>query len=952
VLSVAAGSVGVGREAGASGGVSGGEQLAHQADLGLVLEGAVLDVGLDEELAVVLEQAGDLAEQGVADDEALGVSLLPPGVGEMDEERGDRAVGRDPGQGEAGVLAVDPGPLAEAPRLEPIVDEGGPLAADLEADHPHVGAGGEALVEEAAAAGADLDLERPRGRCEQARGGHALAVGEAGGVAVAIEGCHGHVVRLLHRAGRACKHQVLAPRGRSPGLAAARGESGHLRPPSDPCHASAPPVQDHEERDDGRLDRWLSTALPYAPVALATFWLARITSNAILARTTEPAVPLDDAFIHFQYARSLAEGRFFAFLPGDSYTSGATSLLWPAMLAPFYLLGMRGTSIIWAAWGLGWLFLALLAVETKRLARPLVGELPAIGAAAMVLVFGGYTWFAASGMEVSPLAWCLCRTARLAAEWQEQPAGGRTASARGHIIAMAIVGPLLRPEGMVASLTALGALVLFPSGTDATGNHAGGGAPPEAARARLVALAKARLAPLLCLLGPALPPLINKVLTGRFTTTTTQVKWLALNPYHGGAHFWGGVRHNLDIFVKTLLDGHEWSAVFIPPGSLPVAIAAFIAIPVVGLRSRRYGRAALVLLLAIGMAIPATYLSFLWNRLRYLWPFAFAWCIALACLARVIGDLAALIRPRFAAAAGVVAGGFAGMLAHHLSWSIDDVAQSASAIHRQQVLLGRWASEHLPATARIGVNDTGAIAYFSGRRVFDVVGLTTPGEAPYWVAGAGSRYEHYERMHTARPEALPTHFIVYPHWMACEPVLGRELTRATVTDQSILGGTTMIAYEARYDLLHSGDRPDLPPPGRLIDELDVSDLESEAEHGYDGPAGGGSDADNLVHRHETEAGEQVDAGRDRRVFDRFRMVVPGGKPLTLVARWMSTSGAQVSVQAGGSLVEAAFIPATSWTERAIDIPAHRGASPLEIEIVSRDGRVFGSMHYWLYEKTP
>jgi len=122
-----------------------------------------------------------------------------------------------------------------------------------------------------------------------------------------------------------------------------------------------------------------------------------------------------------------------------------------------------------------------------------------------------------------------------------------------------------------------------------------------------------------------------------------------------------------------------------------------------------------------------------------------------------------------------------------LGWSLDDLAGSASAIDRQQVALGRWAAGALGPASRIGVNDTGAIAYVGGHATFDVVGLTTPGEAAYWVAGSGSRLEHYERLQRSAPQHLPTHFIVYPNWMACDAVLGSELEEATVADQTILG---------------------------------------------------------------------------------------------------------------------------------------------------------------------
>ncbi len=696
-----------------------------------------------------------------------------------------------------------------------------------------------------------------------------------------------------------------------------------------------------DPRDPSRLERWLGRALPYAPVAAITFWLGRITTNTILARTSEPAVPLDDAYIHFQYARALAEGRFFAFLPGEGYTSGATSLLWPAMLAPWYLVGFRDTAIIWAAWFYGWLFLALLAVEVVRLARPLIGEAPALASAAATLAFGGYTWFAASGMEVSPLAWLLALSARLSAGWLE---GDRTVRRRWQLLAVATAGPLMRPEGMIASGIVLIALLLEPELTSAPPVVEPAGKPGP--RDWLARHAGTRAWAAAALLGPALPPLINRAFTGHFSTTTTQVKWLGLNPYYGGANFWASTRANLETLYTYLLDGREWSAIFVPAGSRPIALAAFVAIAYAGWRSHRWSRALLVLLLAASIALPATYLSFLWNRLRYLWPFAFAWCIGLGALGRAAADLAGMIRPRFAVVAGVIAGIGAGLLAHHLSWSMDDVAQSASAIHRQQVLLGRWARDHLPEAARIGVNDTGAIAYFSGRRVFDVVGLTTPREARYWVAGAGSRFEHYERMHRATPELLPTHFIVYPHWMACDVVLGRELTRATVTDQSILGGATMIAHEARYDRLHTGDRPDPVPAGTLVDELDVSDLESEDEHRYDVSIGGGTDADNLVRSTVTELGtERYDAGRGKRLRDRFVMRLPTGAG-KLVARWGAPSGASLAVKVDGRQVAVVEVEPAGWSEHTIDLTGAGAQATLEVEPL--DARTFVSMHYWTF----
>lgn len=672
------------------------------------------------------------------------------------------------------------------------------------------------------------------------------------------------------------------------------------------------------------LARWL-------PATIAAAWLARATIGAVLAKTGHAAVPLDDAYIHFQYARRLAEGHFFSFTEGEGYTSGATSLLWPAALAPFWALGLREESLAWAAWGLSFAALAALAVETQRLATKLVGAGPALGASAMVLTFGGHVWCAASGMEVVPLALVLARTGRLAADWAEAAPEARTSRRLGEMLALGALAPLVRPEGAIASAIAAAAALFFARG-----------APRS--KARLAGRASAAIA----LAGPLVPPLLNLALTGHAASATTIVKWLPLSPYQAAAGaLEASVRENVRLFFDVLLDGREWSAIFVPTGSRPFAIAALAAIPAVTLRTRKWARGAIVLALALGMLVPCTYTSFLWNRLRYLWPFAFAWAIGLASLARLVGELAALASPRFIGLGSVVAGLFAGGFASHLSWTIDDVAGSASAIDRQQVTLGKWASTNLPKDARVGVNDTGAIGYFAGRRTFDVVGLTTPAEARYWVAGTGSRYEHYERLRATSPAMLPTHFIVYPSWMGCEVLLGAELTRATVTDQTILGGTTMVAAPARWDVLGAADLPAEPPAGDLVDELDVADLESEAAHGY--ALGRSSELDDVVLEAVTEDDEPLaDGARVKRSSDEFSLAIPARRASTLVVRFSSPEGATVDVLTDGRLEGSFEAPKTDWEQASVALSASPRGATTRVRLVARGEGKLGPAHYWLY----
>jgi hypothetical protein len=669
-------------------------------------------------------------------------------------------------------------------------------------------------------------------------------------------------------------------------------------------------------------------ALAYAPALAASAALGAAAIRAIWATTGRPALPLDDGFIHLQYARRLAEGAFFSFVPGEGYSTGATSPAWPLLLAPFHAIGVRGLALVWVSWLLGTLFHAATAVEATRLASRLAGRTAAIAAGAMCLAFAPFAWFAWSGMETMALAWALLRAARVASEWVEAKEGDREASprARAGLVAMGIVAPLVRPEGALASLVVAAALFLRPR------------APRLGHAARLLALAP--------LAGPLVVPLLNLALAGHASSTTAQVKWLALSPYVTPSAFREAVVANAKMLVGSILDGGDWTWIFLPQGTAAVLVAGLVAI-LVGLR-RAPARALFTIAIALGAFAPCTYRSFLWNRLRYVWPFLPAWLVGAACLAREIGALARLVRARLAFVTALVAGCFVGALATKIPSTLRDLAQSAHAIDGQQVTLGLWAADHLPPSARIGVNDTGAIAYLGGRPTFDVVGLTTEGEARYWVAGAGSRFEHYEHLAPAR---RPTHFFVYPHWMLCPPVLGRAITEATVTDQSILGGATMIAYEARWDAIGSGDRPVLVAgTGRLVDEVDVADLESEAAHGF--ALAGAREVDDRAQWLEAPDGSDLriaEGGRFSRVRDEMVLRAEPGKAARLVARAAAEEATTLTVRAGERVLGTVDLPGGTWAEREVAVPADVAAASTRVAIEAPPGATFASFHYWVYQ---
>jgi hypothetical protein len=292
----------------------------------------------------------------------------------------------------------------------------------------------------------------------------------------------------------------------------------------------------------------------------------------------------------------------------------------------------------------------------------------------------------------------------------------------------------------------------------------------------------------------------------------------------------------------------------------------------------------------------------------------------------------------------IACGAFFGLIASKVDWVLDDVAGSASGIDRQQVALGRWAKESLPPDARIGVNDTGAIAYFGDRRTFDVVGLTTDGEARYWVAGAGSRLEHYERLRATAPGKLPTHFIVYPEWMGMEMVLGEPLHEATVTDASILGGQTMRAYTADWSKLGSGEKPWSALPGPVVDALDVADLESEAEHGY--ALLGARENEEDAREAESPMGDVVVDGGRRRTAERFVAHLRPGAVTRVVVRLTAHPGTHASVLVDGRRVTGfdAGDDIAEWEEQSFEIPRADAGERTQLEV--RYSGAVTVYHYW------
>jgi hypothetical protein len=471
-------------------------------------------------------------------------------------------------------------------------------------------------------------------------------------------------------------------------------------------------------------------------------------ARILLATGGEPAAPLDDTFIHFQYAKSFATLEPFRYSPGAAPAPGATSLLWPLLLAFPYASACAPSTLLWAAW------LAVVHRAGSAGARDANGgaedhqpDFRDRRLRQWCSLSADTSWFAASGMEVVPLAWLLMRSVRKAAEWGEAP--------------------------KVRDSTYRASFCCWPG----SAQRCARGEPwPRLLIAATVAARAAgvrRCWALAALPAIFLPSLVNWLFTGQATTTTAQVKWLPLSPYQHGAALFASipseprhaVRHaarRTDLECGLLTDRDPLAIVVLRSGAAdhgPSAQAPLRA-PALDCAGARH--------------VDSNDLrQLLWNRLRYLWPFAAAWFVGAAALVDGVTELLARLNPRFSVGAWPArrsarrwsrrppavyvrrrrrecrrhpqAAGGARSLGTRLA--------CAGCTHRRQRTTGR------SPTSRGGMSSTSS-------------GLTTRGEARYWAAGAGSRFEHYERLPAGQ---RPTHFIVYPEWFAL-PALGRRLS--------------------------------------------------------------------------------------------------------------------------------------------------------------------------------
>jgi hypothetical protein len=734
--------------------------------------------------------------------------------------------------------------------------------------------------------------------------------------------------------------------------------------------------------------------------AVLTLTSAQLFYGYLLLQTGgDWSAPLDDVFIHFDYARATARGFPFQWSEGNGYSSGNTSITYPFVLALGYWIGFRGPSLmVWALMIAAISVLAFLWV-IPRWFRGLP-HWTSWFAPPFMLSVGGLCWTLWSGMEVALLLMIWAAMSALCFDLLEK----RISPTKGGWL-IGLVGAAMvmtRPES-ATTLACSGLFVVI------------GLRKRNSWIQHLQTLARIGLPGAAALV---IQMVSNRMLTGEASANGAIAKLAYFHPYMSSSEKIDNYLGHLKWSVERICE-HHLGNIF-PWGYLPLALAILALAD----RRTRFAAAWLLSCVVSWYLLVALNGQVRWQNQRYLMP-AVAWGL----IASTLG-LGVLLVPDVPfqspkrtwrlwmtnlAALGAIGLGLlvvaewthllptsksygihlAEMLVGSISLAALLVGQPQSSsrwqtfrlltgtgaalvivglywygehtqyrdqvwffgrasrnIHDQQMLVGTKLRLQNPRPRRVLVGDAGAIMYTSDLPGFDIIGLGGYGKLPLARAGVHGLGATLELMEHMAPADRPDVFAIYPHWFRELPHwFGQRLYAVPAPGNVICAGYEKVVYQADWHLLGTGNTPrSLQRGENLVATLDVADLISErqAEYVFPHPHAGYVSMRVLPDPHQPQS-DMWDAGRlipdGRSETMKFR-ALPTGKPLRLLIRTVADEDLKIQVETGSFRQSVAVKKQPGWVEVSVPIPAEHVHSEMSFRLTPLAGEWI-TYHLWL-----
>jgi hypothetical protein len=665
------------------------------------------------------------------------------------------------------------------------------------------------------------------------------------------------------------------------------------------------------ETTSHRYRFWLFGAALACGAAYAYAWWTAAHAASAPPTGEALAAPLDDDAIYFQYARQALDGHWFRYQPGAPISTGVTSILYFLLLTALMGLGLAGTS---AALLLGILALLLGLVCADRVSRRLFPRLPGWWAGALLLAQG--SWVAAhfngleTGLELG-LTWGLLDALTLenapwAAPWLAMVALAFTRP-EGQVIA-AVLGlswAWPKPGRLGGVLLASAAPTLFLLALS-------GSPVPDSSRPKLADM----------LARPALDRLAD---ASTFAMGALKGVWMG---------FWGGADA-----VGTAGDGAAGNPVgpLFPPLALLGALLGCWSLGRGAARVRRFGPAALAAL-ALLLALLAWNLPVGWHQHRYLEA------AAPLLLLGMLGALDVLAEAPRPLGASLPLALFSLWVAFGLaSWPWHLKACSGRAADYACANTRAALNLRSVPPGPLAVVDSGLLAYYSGRPVVDLPGITDHALALANRDGGGAVLK--ELLH--RPEQ--------PLWAALHD--GRPDGNVTAFQNT--GLLNRVGPLAPGMSLYSWDwsgRSERLAPYALpkgASPIAAADLAYRADESAYSLAFGGSDSSRTLaaRKRLTPGGPQIpEAGRKVAWLAFGRL--PQGTRALLVRGTFDRSGRLSLVDSGGAEAASLSIgstPAETYSEELLEL-APGALPPLTLVFHPSDApqssREFAAYRVW------
>jgi hypothetical protein len=712
-------------------------------------------------------------------------------------------------------------------------------------------------------------------------------------------------------------------------------------------------IQDPKPKAQNRR-RWFSQRYDLLWLGLGTL---AVTAIAFLfglwGAGGHLAPPLDDTFIHFQYARQLAGGHPFEYNTGDPPSSGDSAFIYPFLLVPPYLLGLDGQKSLIYADLLSLVAHLALIFFTYKIGFKLAGRPLALLAAGFVLLDGRLNYIFVSGMETGLFTAALAGFLWL---WLRDVEGERFA----WLAAAGTVAALLRPEGhvLVSMVCVLTLVYLLQSSR--------------------FKVQGSRFRPgyfwlIVPVLVGLIPYAVNIAITGEWQFNTAASKSIWYLPY-------SPLYENISITAGWAANALKNSYLGLEIGRSPfVLMAAPVAVLGAGmvLRGARYRFFHLLLVLTLigGIALSLLLPPIQFNRYYMPYDFLFILYFSLGML-YLVNVVAGLVRPGIDGAhepnltdsrlLGVVTAAVILLLLPQFVSYFFAVGDSSRDIYYQQMAFSNWIRQNTPPDARIGVNDTGAHKYMSDRYVIDLIGLTNNRLRGAYFGGWGTIFDTLIQMpEAARPDYLLIHPNVFLNGIdeSVAQSFLRPVYSLRVQNPIITAGDTETLYEIQwaYALLEAAKTYVARLGQQPLDTLNVGDVGDEKAHNYkiSGRLPSFSEPKSILttSSYEAEGVSMSESGRRHSGWEEFSVRSIPGKSLTLVSRArLKPEGEQtVMVWTNGHQVglwKSRNERDNAWQEYEFTIPAEQVTGErTTIRIDSTfdpGGPGFTSYRYWVF----